>query len=339
MQGGISSSVLKLRFYNNLAKLLFMVQLKIEFKMAQPRIVVVGAGVCGLTIARLLQDAKIEVILLEKSNSAGGRMATRRVEDYVFDHGAQFYKSSIEKPFFWHHRWTEEKISQVWFSEDRFSFYCSAHGMNSLAKNLAQNLNIRFNQKLITIGNSSTNQRLVLEDGDELSADLVILTCPLPQSLEILSNSQVNFSEELKKIEYAKALVGLVQVQSHAVDIKYQLSKSAIFSISNNFSKAMGKGLGLTVVMNQDFSEKYFASSDSEVLDLIHFELGKTFNIQSLPLKSQLKKWRFSHPIQKHPENFVVLPSVILAGDAFGGGSLAGAVNSATSVARHILEG
>jgi predicted NAD/FAD-dependent oxidoreductase len=33
------------------------------------------------------------VTIFEKARGAGGRMATRRAEPFIFDHGAQFFKA------------------------------------------------------------------------------------------------------------------------------------------------------------------------------------------------------------------------------------------------------
>ncbi|TSE25097.1 Renalase [Tepidimonas sediminis] len=55
------------------------------------RVAVIGAGMAGLTAARTLAQAGLEVTLLDKSRGPGGRMATRRTEAGSFDHGAQFF--------------------------------------------------------------------------------------------------------------------------------------------------------------------------------------------------------------------------------------------------------
>ena len=55
--------------------------------------------------------------------------------------------------------------------------------------------------------------------------------------------------------------------------------------------------------------------------------------------KRTLKKWRYSHAIENHSEDFLALSAnenIILAGDAFGGGSLAGTIRSALAVERHL---
>ena len=54
------------------------------------KISIVGAGLAGLNLARLLSDVA-EVVVFEKSNKLCGRMATHELNGFSFDHGAQFF--------------------------------------------------------------------------------------------------------------------------------------------------------------------------------------------------------------------------------------------------------
>ena len=55
------------------------------------KIAVIGAGLAGITFACIMKD-KFNVKIFEKSRGVGGRMSTRKVTPYIFDHGAQFFK-------------------------------------------------------------------------------------------------------------------------------------------------------------------------------------------------------------------------------------------------------
>ena len=57
--------------------------------LSSPEFVVVGAGIAGLTAAKILSENNKEVLLVEKSNSAGGRVKTDKYEGFLLDHGFQ----------------------------------------------------------------------------------------------------------------------------------------------------------------------------------------------------------------------------------------------------------
>ena len=57
----------------------------------RPNIAVIGAGLAGLSCARHLQDAGCRVTVFDKARGPGGRMSTRRGDDWQCDHGAQYF--------------------------------------------------------------------------------------------------------------------------------------------------------------------------------------------------------------------------------------------------------
>ncbi len=62
--------------------------------MADKQVVIVGAGIAGLTAAYFLQQAGYHPIVLEKSGRVGGRMITDVVNGFTIDCGAQFLVDS-----------------------------------------------------------------------------------------------------------------------------------------------------------------------------------------------------------------------------------------------------
>ena len=62
-------------------------------------VVVVGAGIAGLTAAHDLSRAGWNVVTLEASDRIGGRMSTERRDGYVIDRGAQFLSDGYDTIF------------------------------------------------------------------------------------------------------------------------------------------------------------------------------------------------------------------------------------------------
>jgi phytoene dehydrogenase-like protein len=60
-------------------------------------VVVVGAGLAGLTCAIYLQRSGASVTVLESSDRAGGRVKTDSVNGFLFDHGFQVINPSYSE--------------------------------------------------------------------------------------------------------------------------------------------------------------------------------------------------------------------------------------------------
>lgn len=69
--------------------------------MVRPNVIVVGAGLAGLTCARLLHQAKVKVRVLEASDGVGGRVRTDVVEGFLLDRGFQVFLTAYPEPRRW----------------------------------------------------------------------------------------------------------------------------------------------------------------------------------------------------------------------------------------------
>uniref|UniRef100_A0A8C4Y9W8 Amine oxidase n=1 Tax=Gopherus evgoodei TaxID=1825980 RepID=A0A8C4Y9W8_9SAUR len=69
------------------------------------KVVIVGAGISGLTAAKLLKDAGCKVLILEASNHLGGRILTHREQDWYVELGAMRLPG--------HHRLVREFIKKL----------------------------------------------------------------------------------------------------------------------------------------------------------------------------------------------------------------------------------
>ena len=299
--------------------------------------VIIGAGISGLVLARRLTESGANVLIIEKSKSVGGRMATRRDGDATFDHGAQISTKSLTEHF-------GLDLCKPWVEVNGEIKYTVKQGMNKAAKHLAQGLEIKLNEKVINL-HSNDHVTLELESGASINAQRVYMTCPVPQSLELLKTAKIKYPESLDQINYAKALVGLFRLETDCLPIQlfsYEENLDrGIFSVSNQQSKSVSESLAFTVVMNQKFSEPYFDKEDAGNLFLIEncfaSYLMNKFKIKESDYKvvrSQLKKWRYSHPINSFGADYLALSdqNIYLIGDGFIGGSLAKSAASALSV-------
>ena len=170
----------------------------------QTKIAILGAGLAGLNLAKLLQ-ANAEIVLFEKSDKLGGRMATHRCNGFEFDHGAQYF--TAKDPLFkdWVARLMDANVVASWPArfveiehrsmlsqrtwDDAFPHYVGIPSMNAIAQHLAEGLDVRFNQLITGIKPHRTKWLLETADGQFAEFDWVVSTLPAEQAKVILPDS------------------------------------------------------------------------------------------------------------------------------------------------------
>ncbi|MCM3772668.1 FAD-dependent oxidoreductase [Priestia aryabhattai] len=284
------------------------------------RVGIVGTGMTGLTAAAELQKAGIEVFLLDKSKSVGGRMATRRVGDGRADYGAQFFTVRSDEFQQDVNKWIGDKEVKKWFG-DHHPRYQSINGMNALAKYLAKDLCVYVNRKVQTIDFQNGRYQLYTEENEIFEATDIIFTPPSPQVIEILNNSKLQADQFiLKTLKFSPCLVAIVELYK---EVPYgdhgQLTNpsSTIQRIVNHQQKGISKTSVFSVYMNKDWSEKHFDEHENELLWAIKNEIKEWIGANHIK-SIQLKKWRYAEVKRVLHQPFAeIMPSLLVAGDAF----------------------
>lgn len=316
-----------------------------------------GAGISGLLAGKILSKAGIDVSVVEKSRGVGGRMATRRLKEGVFDHGAQFF--TVREPGFQRQvdLWIQDGVVQVWArsfatqasrqNDDGYPRYSGVNGMTSIAKHLSAELNIHLQICIESISYDGNMWTAQTEDGVEFGADHVILTAPIPQSLKLLSTGGVSIPgreiEVLRNIRYHSCIALLVLLDGPSQvpppgGMKFD--RGPIQWIGDNSQKGISpNAAAVTIHASTDFSRENFDLSPEELIGpLISAAepwLGE--NIRDW----QLHKWRYSQPINIYPEYFLEIPGLwglYITGDAFSGARVERAALAGMATASHLLE-
>lgn len=335
-------------------------------------LLVLGAGMCGLTIAQELVNAgKKSWLMIDKGRSVGGRMATRRVNEQKFDHGAQFFtaRSSIFKQTA--EVWLRDGIIKEWTKGFNHHFHAHAHlpddghpryagvgGMNQIAKHLAAKLpakQILLNEKIIAISIVQDTLLLKCEGGREIQAKTLVITSPIPQTLDLLKSidpapSFDVISQELGKINYdpCVAFMGFFDADEFPLDALPIQSHDAVISfIADNYSKGLTSEKGsLTVHLAAEASRGMFTAHDQVVVGFICHQLKQLFGLKklSMPKTYDIQRWRFATPQTTLPSPYLEWacggssgPRILFAGEAFGGAKIEGAFLSAQAAAQRLL--
>ena len=161
-------------------------------------VVVVGAGLSGLTAAQSLVQAGYQVLVVDKSRGVGGRVATRRVGESLVDHGCRFLQPFTQRDS----RLISDGLAAGWLrpwtplefdlregnpplpQTPSTPYYIGSEGMNSLAKALASELTIQRQCRVLQVEPVASGWQLHAEDSpadSPFTARSVILAIPAPQ--------------------------------------------------------------------------------------------------------------------------------------------------------------
>lgn len=318
------------------------------------RLVIVGAGLAGLTAACGLAG-HYEVVVLDKSRGVGGRMATRRIGAATVDHGAQFFTTHTPEFAAVVDDWAAAGLAQPWFAgrvgphgivdADGHTRFRGVGSMNAIAQYLADGLDVRRSTQVQSVSRDGDGWLLTTPHG-ALTADAVLLTAPVPQSLALLAAGDVELADDdrqaLQAIEYEPCLAVLA-----ALDGPTQLpppgavdpADGPIDWMADNQRKGVSATPAVTIHATATFSREYWDAGDEEVIDALM--AAAHLGCAPLPGGAQVQRWHYARPIAVHPAGFLAAqgpPNLLFAGDAFGGAKVEGAVLSGRAAADRLVD-
>lgn len=331
-------------------------------------IAVIGAGMAGLVCAQQLSQAGYSVVVVEKSRGVGGRVATRRLQGTVADHGTCYLKPKGELLGQFVELLEKRQILEVWTdtvekfnsdsglrTQDSGLCYVAPGGMSAIAKFLAQGLNILLNQRAIAIHPTPENTwRLTLESSNaEIIAKAVVVAIPAPQALALLaplseSILDAEFLENLRSVEFSPS----ISVMAGYPQPHLPLTSWKALTFVDDADLGW---IGLDSSKRPHPQQPHFVLQSSAKFAQLHLEtedlqpvgkymLQKAAQTLALPWLSnpewlQVHRWRYAFP--SHPWNAAFLSAknhlpLVCCGDWCGGNLVEGAMLSGIAAASEI---
>ena len=304
--------------------------------------IIIGAGMTGLSAAKILTQKGHEVTILDKGRGVGGRMSTRTIEQGKADHGAQYF--SVKTPEFQAliDQLSAENITATWqLAQRENSRYVGAKGMNTIPKKMAENLDIRLNEKAILI----VKNEVKTESGNTYSFDNLIVTIPIPQAIEFFTNSKMTFSEQDSavvagiKYEPSIAVMVVLQEKTSIPTGGIILENQTVAWIADNFQKGISAIPTATLHASVAFSKTHFEEDLQTVSKMMLNAVSQWIMPENI-VSTQAHRWRYSNASERYEEAFYQLQNqqIYLAGDGFGVGNVEGAFLSGYKVGQAISE-
>lgn len=155
----------------------------------QADIIIIGAGMAGLSAATALARAGRSTIVLDKGRGPGGRMAARRVEiggeSVSFDHGAQYF--TARDPTFGAavEAWEVANVVAHWPAAGDAA-WVGTPGMNAPIRAMAEQLDVHWGVRAERL--ERTGAGWLIETGEaRLTAATVLIAVPAEQAAVLLA--------------------------------------------------------------------------------------------------------------------------------------------------------
>jgi renalase len=281
------------------------------------KIAIIGAGIAGLNLAHLLADIA-EIVVFEKSDKLGGRIATHQATDFAFDHGAQFFtaKSAAFKQFVkmlevqgvvaqWSARFVELEPTGIvrtrtWDAE--FPHYVGTPTMNAIGQYLAKEIDVRLHQLITGMQKTEAGWIVKTAESEHGLFDWVIVTTPAAQANMILPedfHSKINLQSVIMQPCFA-LMLGFKIPQLFDWDAAF-VSKSILSWVSVNSTKPnRAKSFSIVAMSTNRWAEENFAREDSIVMAEMLAELESlTGKVLKDNAYKKLKRWKYANAARR----------------------------------------
>ena len=319
-------------------------------------VLIVGAGVAGLSAARALKEAGLDVTVLEKSRGLGGRAATRRLHGNRVDHGAQYF--TARDPRFkaqvahWRaagevrvwsrgfHRLDDSGLTPPDGGHERYIF---PTGMNRIGKLLAEDIDVRFTTRATNLHQNAKGWRLETDTGEAFEAEHIIVNMPARQALELCGDTlEPDTLNRLSDVTFHPCFALMLGFERDLAPewqgITVGLEHSPLAWIAHDSDKReRPEHTVLVVHSTHSYAADNFETPLADVEQEMLAALTEFDNRFAKPLWTNMQRWRYA--LAKNPldEPCFQQDTLYLCGDWCGGDKLEAAYLSGLAVAQTLL--
>jgi len=331
-------------------------------------VIVIGAGMAGLTCAQQLKQAGLDVTIVEKSAGVGGRMATRRLQGTWVDHGAQLLSAKSDGFSSFVRKLQDKGIVKEWTrdvyqlsasglfppdADQRHSRYCCPLGMTAIAKYLANELPIVNNARIVSVSHNDHRWQLMTDRQEILETKAIVSTMPAPQFLPIFEEVLApapSFLQAVQSVKFAPSVTIMAGYNgNNSVPEEWKaircVNDPILSWISNDSSKHHDRAIQPVFVLQStaDFAKQSMEEPDLEIA-------GKPLLNQAGRLLAkwlanpewwQVHRWRYALAEESLGASCLstsIPLALVCAGDWCAGKNIEAAYHSGIAAAESVIE-
>lgn len=329
-----------------------------EIRSEAERVAIVGAGLSGLVCARILADTGFRVRVIEKARGPGGRMSTRRTDEWRFDHGAQYFtvrnSRFSQQVDWWRHlglveRWAARIAvldhGSIEIKADTTERFVGVPGMNVVCRHLATDLDVAYRTEVGGLQQSETGWSLTEVNGADIGRyDTVVVSAPAPQSARLLEGVAPAIAAAASAVEIAPcwaAMVGFARPLETEFDGAFVVGSPLSWVARNGSKPGRPKGESWIFHASPEWSQQNLEIEREKAAKLL-FESFKRALGRPVeePIYLTAHRWRFALPTEPLDQACLADSGlrVVACGDWCGGPRVEGAFLSGRAAAGLVAE-
>lgn len=316
-------------------------------------VIVIGAGMAGLSAAQKLHAAGQRVLVLEKSRGIGGRMATRRDELGQWDHGAQYF-TARSAPFrrqvaIWLRanlisRWhapvyvLDGKHLQASTPQQRF---VGTPKMNAPLRAIAASLEIKYSTEVTAI--KATAQGWEVCAGQQVwQMRQLVMAIPAPQAAMLIPPTHP--MQAIAASIPMEPCWAVMLSSDQAIKLPFAaafINEGALSWLAHDSSKSERTGQHWVLHASVAWSQAHLEDAADDVIALLVQEFNRLLLQwgQAEPTYSSATahRWRYARGNIAEPIVQSAETGLVVAGDWLAGGRVEGAYLSGLNAAESLL--
>jgi predicted NAD/FAD-dependent oxidoreductase len=291
--------------------------------LPRPAVVVVGAGISGVSCARVLADAGLPVVVLDRGRRPGGRMARWTRDGRAVDVGAAYL--TVRDPDFgavaesWAtrglaHPWTDSftiwRDGRVEQEQDGPVRWAAEQGLRSLVDDLAHGLDVRSGVDVTAVGAGPT------VDGQPVRA--VVLAMPDPQARDLLGSDVAEVADGLAQRWQPVVTVVASYPSRTWTGLQGMFVHDSPLSLVVDDGRRRGDQAPVVVAhTTHEVAERYLDDPQAAV-PAVQAELARLVGVREQPVWAEAKRWGSATPARPRVERYRLGEGLVgLCGDGW----------------------